>query len=63
MDVAEAEMATNDDGAKFAPVTVTDWPCTRSVSGVTVIDGGGGSGALLSKPSACVATIGVCPNA
>src|SRR4051812_20317911 len=46
----------NDDGWKFAPLTVTDCPCTRSVCGVTVIDEGAGSGALSSKSSGLFAT-------
>src|SRR5215207_10270194 len=46
----------NAEGWKFAPVTVTDWPCTRSVWGVTVIDAAAGGGALSSKSSELFAT-------
>src|SRR5690349_22546008 len=54
--------ATNDDGWRCAPVTVTDWPRTRSLLGVTVMLGGVGSGMLSSKSRALFATSVVSPN-
>src|SRR6185436_6884151 len=38
-----------EPGEKFAPVTVTVCPFTRSTDGVTLIEGGGGIGPLGSK--------------
>src|SRR5690242_6056961 len=60
--VRHSESPTNAEGWKFAPVTVSDWPCTRSVCGVTVIVGDAGGGTLSSKSSGLVATMVTGPN-
>ena len=46
-------------GRKPVPLTVTDWPWTRSTFGVAVIAGGGGGGTLTSKLTG-VATTATC---
>ena len=60
--VRHSPRATNEFGAKLAPLTVTSCPWPRPVSGVTEIVGGRGGGTLASKLIGVATTTSVPPN-